>query len=103
MHTIYSTIPYSMEERGLPPPQMNPEGYVHLSVIGRFNRVRALTQDQVAIKEAMVGSTVVEMAPGTTENTVKIFDPFYKIVFMGVFFLWRVLHMYFSDESTRIP
>ena len=43
---------------------MNPEGYVHLSVIGRFNRVRALTQDPVAIKEAMVGSTFVEMAPG---------------------------------------
>ena len=65
---------------------MNPEGYVHLSVIGRFNRVRALTQDQVAIKEAMVGSTVVEMAPGTTENTNKNFDPFYKIVLTGVFF-----------------
>ena len=43
---------------------MSVEGFVHLSVIGRFNRVRALTQDSVAIKEAMVGSTVVEMAPG---------------------------------------
>ena len=44
---------------------MTHEGYVHLTVIGRFNRVRALTQDPVAIKEAMVGSTFVEMAPGT--------------------------------------
>ena len=44
--------------------QMSPEGYVHMSIISRFNRVRALTQDIVAIKEAMVGSTVVEMAPG---------------------------------------
>ena len=43
---------------------MSPEGYVHMSVIGRFNRVRALTQDIAAIKEAMVGSTVVELAPG---------------------------------------
>ncbi|CAI8037076.1 La-related protein 1 [Geodia barretti] len=43
--------------------QMTHEGYVHLTVIGRFNRVRALTQDPVAIKEAMVGSTFVEMAP----------------------------------------
>ena len=51
---------------------MNPEGYVHLTVIGRFNRVRALTQDPVAIKEAMVGSTLVEMAPGTTCSRVSL-------------------------------
>ena len=37
---------------------------MHMSIISRFNRVRALTQDPVAIKEAMVGSTVVELAPG---------------------------------------
>ena len=43
---------------------MSPEGYVHMNVISRFNRVRALTQDLVVIKEAMAGSTVVEMAPG---------------------------------------
>ena len=31
--------------------QMDSEGYVHLNVIGRFNRVRALTQDIELIKE----------------------------------------------------
>lgn len=31
--------------------QMDAEGYVHLNVIGRFNRVRALTQDVELIKE----------------------------------------------------
>lgn len=31
--------------------QMDAEGYVHLNVIGRFNRVRALTQDIELIKE----------------------------------------------------
>ena len=31
--------------------QMDAEGYVHLNIIGRFNRVRALTQDVELIKE----------------------------------------------------
>lgn len=31
--------------------QMDGEGYVPLTVIGRFNRVRALTQDVALIKE----------------------------------------------------
>ena len=35
----------------VPRVQMDAEGYVHLNVIGRFNRVRALTQDVELIKE----------------------------------------------------
>ena len=59
--SVFLFLPYIETETLF---QMNPEGFVHMSVISRFNRVRALTQDIVAIKEAMVGSTVVEMAPG---------------------------------------
>ena len=33
---------------------MDSEGYVHLNVIGRFNRVRALTQDLELINEVNV-------------------------------------------------
>lgn len=41
--------------------QMDGEGYVALPVIGRFNRVRALSQDINIIREAMQNSDFVEM------------------------------------------
>lgn len=37
--------------------QMDGEGYVPLSVVGRFNRVRALTQDLNLIKEVGMEQT----------------------------------------------
>ena len=40
---------------------MDKEGYVSISVISRFNRVRALSQEIYTIKEALRNSTVIEM------------------------------------------
>lgn len=40
--------------------QMDAEGYVPLIIIGRFNRVRALTQDVTLIKEALEESVLLE-------------------------------------------
>ena len=39
---------------------MDGEGYVPLIIIGRFNRVRALTQDVTLIKEALEESVLLE-------------------------------------------
>ena len=36
------------------------EGWIPLSVIGAFNRVRMLTPDPTALSEALQGSTVIE-------------------------------------------
>ena len=45
----------------LPCSQMDENGFVPLSVISRFNRVRALTQDVVIISESLKYSDVVEL------------------------------------------
>ena len=51
MGTVHYGCRASMPQDHVPHVQMDAEGYVHLNVIGRFNRVRALTQDVELIKE----------------------------------------------------
>ncbi|XP_064404181.1 la-related protein 1B-like isoform X2 [Halichondria panicea] len=52
--------------------QMDEGGYVSLDVVGRFNRVRALTQDVPLIKESLDGSEIVELAPSGDKLRQKV-------------------------------
>ena len=40
---------------------MNEEGWIPISIIAAFNRVKALTMDTAMITEVLANSTVVEM------------------------------------------